>query len=103
MGKYSITIPEIRAYLATLKPDATAGIVANAESCLVARALDHKYGQEMFLVYTHEFTTLNAEDTIDPLPDEIFVIVRTFDGLGVNQEEISRRTVEEAIPQLKGE
>jgi len=99
--KPEITVEDIKAYLATLAPDAEAGTAHDTELCLVARALKHKYG-ETFYVGAFSFWSVGPE--LFQQPQEIAVIVEQFDEIDdENSRPVTRAEVEAAMPQLKGE
>lgn len=102
MPNYEITVGDIKAYLAGLGPDEPAGITNDQSSCLVARALSKKYAgvEDHFIVGMSAFTTPKWEEPWHDLPGDIAEIVSKFDALSPDEDFVSRRRVEQAIPEL---
>lgn len=101
--KYSVSLGDIRRYLASKQPNETVGSTSSTSFCLVARAMDHKYEQGIFVVNGTHFSTVTANEPWHPLPDDVLEVVKQFDDMADEYTDISRKEVEEAIPQLKGE
>lgn len=93
---YSVTIRDIKDFLASLAPDESVGHPGKGWSCLVSNALKHKYKKE-FIVGLTEFGT--SEEELNPLTDDIKVVVDKFDNFFV--EFVTRAQVEEAMPELR--
>jgi len=75
--RYPITIQLVREYLATLQPDAEAGLAYSAFECPVARAARLQYGKDFCVAETYYYAEgERAENT----PPEIEELVRAIDN-----------------------
>lgn len=100
MPEYTITIDDIKGYLATFGPNDTVGLCRDSTSCLVSRALNWKYGTK-FEASHDSFATWHSTENIPTTPD-IRQVVIDFDKIGPYGAEITRKQVEESIEQLRG-
>lgn len=107
MPEHSITLPEIRAYLASLDPGESCGIPSRPRACLVEKALEHKYPGEHFHVNREEARSLTSNGAIFGLPADVSAVVYDFDNLAPIENSgdmtVTRQQAEEAIPVLKGD
>lgn len=94
---YPLTLQIIREYLATLGPDDSAGIVADAFNCPAARAAEHKYGMPFVVTEWHYAPRKNVEFTVAITTPEIVEFIRRIDLAGNVLEPISRSEVEGAV------
>lgn len=102
MSNYNVTVEDIKKYLSGFGPDEGVGHVGSSSGCLVALTLDNKYPNEKF--NEKFFVGVNyfeSTTTLDPLSDEVREIVAQFDKLGGSYTHITRKQVEEGIPQLR--
>lgn len=91
---YELTIEIIKKYLATLAPDQSAGVVADAYYCPVAKALEHEYGvpfvaSEWSYGPRENFSLEKAQT-----PPDIAELIRAIDRVGTFPRPISRSEVE---------
>lgn len=93
--KYTITIDDIKAYLATLAPDDEAAQTIGG-SCLVERALEHKYHQEFRVGWTG-FVRVHGPETSE-VGTEITRVIYQFDD--IPDRHVTRAEVEAHIPAL---
>jgi len=101
MPEYSINVEDIKRYLATFGPDDTVGVSRDSTSCLLARALNWKYGKKFEA--SHDSFSLWHSTENYPTTRDILQVVIEFDEIGPYGYQVSRRAVEAAIPVLKGE
>lgn len=96
---YSITIPDIKRYLASLKPEDPAGDTTSSTACLVAQAIQHKYGAREVRVAHYGFAIGGTQYPIEE--EEVSGVIWDFDILPGQFP--TRAEVEQAIPSLKQE
>lgn len=101
MPDYTITLEDLKQYLAEFGPDDTVGVSRDSTSCLLARALNRKYGIK-FEMSHDSFSPWHSIENFETTHDIRHVVI-AFDAIAPHGAEVSRKQVEAAIPQLKGE
>ena len=101
MPEYTITIPDLKQYLAGLGEDDTAGICRDSTSCLLARALSWKYGGKFEASHLSFATWHSSVNHL--VSEDIQKVILAFDKIGPYGSEVTRKQVEQSIPALRGE
>lgn len=100
---HEITVKDIKEYLATLQPDDVAGKTGDIQYCLIARALEHKYGKTFYVGSMGFWEPEHYSDVLE-LSDEMVGVRAIFDYVPLGQAVVQDRTraeVEKIMPQLK--
>jgi len=97
---YTISLRDIRKYLASLEKGESVGTPGFAGRCLVAKAIQHKYlGIGRVVVGPRSFGVIDDE-LIYPLTTEVGKIVAGFD-LFYPESHVTRAMVEDRMPELQ--
>jgi len=104
MSEYTLTLPDIRAFVASKQPDELVGKPGSRSSCLVACTLAWKYpgvrnidvsGSNTFVHCRDESGFVSVE-----LPTDVESTADSFDYLKWGDNWITRKQLEEQMPKL---
>lgn len=101
---YTISLEDIRAYLATKQDDETVGVTIEGDVCLAANTLKHKYpGADVGVAWYNAGARIN--DTFIKFPEDVTQVANTFDNMERREDyrdgtPITKAQLRERMPEL---
>jgi len=101
---YSISMFDIRVYLATKQDDETVGVTVEGDMCLAANTLKWKYpGVPVGVAWYN--TGARIGETFIKFPEDVTSVANTFDGMEKSEDSrngtaITKAELRERIPEL---